>query len=217
MITPREALDQAEALLLDFDGPMAQLMPPPLNRQAAELVRCALGDDAPPELADSTDHIALLRSAPDGPARRQAEAVATEFEIACAETCKTAPRLQDLLAYTQCRGLPLAVVTNNSPRAVQAFLDRPDISATSRIICGRTKDTLDLMKPNPHYLREAIDELRPSQHRVIFIGDSVSDIQAGISAGVVTLGYARTEVRRVELTHAGAFLILTPNEDFRPQ
>ena len=41
MTTAYELIANCSALLLDFDGPMAALMPPPLNAQAAERVRHA--------------------------------------------------------------------------------------------------------------------------------------------------------------------------------
>ena len=207
-MTPREALDRAEALLLDFDGPMAQLMPPPRNRQAADLVRQALGDEVPVGLADSTDHIALLAyPGISDEARTRAEQAATEFEVECARTCAPATWLSGLLAYARRRDLPLAVVTNNSPQAVRAFLARPGIGALIEVICGRTAGTIGQLKPDPRFLLDALSGVGVGAPAAVFIGDSVSDVHAGQAAGIPVVGYAKNQSRAESLRAAGAIAI----------
>src|SRR5690606_38833421 len=54
------------AILLDFDGPITRLMPPPANAELAEAARKPLrqaGIELPGELAASTEHLAVLRFA----------------------------------------------------------------------------------------------------------------------------------------------------------
>lgn len=213
MMTPREALDQAEALLLDFDGPMAQLMPPPLNRQAADLVRQALGNEVPPELTGTTDHIALLaHPGPSHEARVRAEQAATEFEIKCAKTCDPAPWLSALLDYADDRNLPRAVVTNNSPQAVLAFLARPDIASPIHVVCGRTLNTMHELKPHPRYLLDALEQVETVPSRGLFVGDSLTDVQAGISIGIPVMGYAKTQPKRDQLRRAGSRAVIDVDE-----
>ena len=61
MTTARELLHDADALLLDFDGPVAALMPPPANARAADLARGPLAGVAiPSPVAETTDHLAVL-------------------------------------------------------------------------------------------------------------------------------------------------------------
>ncbi|MCH9767797.1 MAG: hypothetical protein K0U70_08365 [Actinomycetia bacterium] len=60
-VTPvAEVLSSARALLLDCDGPITALMPPPFNAKAAEQARLALQEiPLPDEIATTTDHLAV--------------------------------------------------------------------------------------------------------------------------------------------------------------
>lgn len=60
----RGLVEGCSALLLDFDGPMTRLLPPPRGAELAEAVRRPLrgaGIELPPDVAGSRDHLAVLR------------------------------------------------------------------------------------------------------------------------------------------------------------
>lgn len=213
MTTPAEVLEAAKVILLDFDGPMAQLMPPPLNGQAAQVVRDALGTECPPELQQCTDHITLLRHpSPEQRTRIAAETAATEFEIACATNCRAAPWIGDFLNWLESTRRRAAIVTNNSTSAVNAFLSRSDIGRASIPVFGRTFEDIDRLKPHPRLLLQAVAHMHSEATDSILIGDSVTDVQAGNAANIKTIGYAKNPARAAELSAAGALTNIMRNQ-----
>jgi hypothetical protein len=58
-----QLIANAKAVLLDFDGPVTPLMPPPTSARAAEAARRALppGLELPVRISGSTDHLEVLR------------------------------------------------------------------------------------------------------------------------------------------------------------
>lgn len=218
-MTPGELLADAKALLVDFDGPLAALMPPPLNAEAADRVRRTLaGVDLPVEMLETTDHLALVRWAQlNTPASLvlDVEAACTEAELEAAATCSAgwhAPALVDLI---RTRELPAAVVSNNSDLAVRAFLERAGWLQNFGAIACRTPVTVDWMKPSDQLVRLALDVLKIDAEGAVMVGDAVTDVVAAKAAGVLVLGLAKNETRANELAMAGADWIvpLLPEQD----
>jgi phosphoglycolate phosphatase len=127
-MSPRELFDAAEALFLDFDGPIAALMPPPKNEEAAAAARRAIReDDLPIEIATTTDHLAVLRWARLNSPKEvllSVEATCTQVELEAARSCAESPDAAVLLDYAHSRQIPIAIVSNNSADAVRHFLER---------------------------------------------------------------------------------------------
>ena len=70
-----------------------------------------------------------------------------------------------------------------------------------------------LMKPNPFALRHALDVLGTPARDAVFIGDSVSDVQAGGAVGIRTIGYANKPAKPKLLAAARADVIITRMDD----
>lgn len=212
MTTPAAAhVLQAEALLLDFDGPIAALMPPPVNAQAAATVREALHDLAvPAEIATSTDHLAILRYVlahrPDHAAT--VEAACTCAEIEAARTCAPSVHAATLFTHIQRSGVPAAVVSNNSEAAVRTFLDRYGWTGRVDVFSCRDPHRPGLMKPDPHLIEQAAAALEVDLGRALFIGDTLSDIQAGNAAGVAVLALAKHPERAQQFAEARAAAVM---------
>jgi phosphoglycolate phosphatase len=211
MTPAHELISHAKALLLDFDGPVTALMPPPLNAQAADRVRAALsGVHLPDSIATTRDHLAVLRFAVEqAPGRLQAaEQSCTEAEIECARESDPSPEIRDLMLGALRQGVPVAVVSNNSEAAVRVFLDRFEWRTQVKVLACRTPSTVARMKPDPYLVIEAIRLVGLDASECVLIGDSVSDVQAGHSAGVRVVGLAKTVSRAAELGAAGADALL---------
>lgn len=222
MTTAHELLSQATALFLDFDGPVAALMPPPANAHAADRARAALGGLTIPEaLRTSTDHLAVLRWALE-----EVPGKATDVDRACADaereaaqSCKPSVHASDLVAFAEKRQIPVAMVSNNADAAVRAFMTRHGWNARVGAYACRTPETMTWLKPKPNLLQLAAKVLRIDVSGAIFIGDAVTDVIAGKAAGCRTVGLAKSERRYSELEDAGADSVvmlgdrpgLTPN------
>lgn len=214
---PAEMIAQADALLLDFDGPLADLMPPPANAQAADAARAAVHQiSLPPEVATTTDHLAVLRYVIEHHTHLTAvvEHACARAEVAAALGCSTSVQAENLFTLIRQRRLPTAVVSNNSEDAVRAFLDRHDWTTYVAAYSCRDAHNAVRMKPNPYLLQQALNALHVEPRRAVFIGDSVSDVQAGAAIGVPTLGLAKNPRRGKELADAGAAAVAGLTETF---
>lgn len=212
MTSAIDLLSGAQAFLLDFDGPIAALMPSPVNELAArEARRPLMGVDLPLEIESTSDHLAVLRWArlnADDAISLAVEAACTEVEIDAAGKCDPSPTGARLFELASEWGIPIAVVSNNSTVAVRGFLHRVGWLNLVNVLACRTPETVDLIKPSPHLLRLAADALRIPIEDTVFVGDSVSDVTASKAAGCPVLGLAKNESRRVELLASGADVVV---------
>ncbi|MEU9189648.1 HAD family hydrolase [Streptomyces sp. NPDC048484] len=100
-------------------------------------------------------------------------------------------------------GVRLAIVTNNSDRAVRAYLEsRRLMGYFAPNIYGRTRD-LSLLKPHPYTLNRALSAFGAAPDTALMIGDTPSDHAAALSAGVPFLGYARNPEEAQKLLDDG--------------
>ncbi|WP_369370768.1 HAD family hydrolase [Promicromonospora sp. Populi] len=209
MTDAAQLLNEAAAVLLDFDGPVTPLMPAPANMHAADAARQALtahGAVLPGDIAVTSDHLAVIRWAgTHGPeALADVENACTAAEIDSARTCTPTPGAHELLAALHATGTPVVIVSNNAAEPIHAYLERHGLTAYVRDVVGRPYLRPDLMKPDPHTVHRALTIAEASARRAVLIGDSVSDIEVARAAGVRSIGYAKTQQRGAELREAGA-------------
>ena len=209
---PRELFDAAEALFLDFDGPIAALMPPPKNEEAAAAARRAIHKiDLPIEIATTTDHLGVLGWAmlncPDE-VLVSVEAACTSVELHAARSCDESLDAAALFDYASSRQIPIAIVSNNAADAVRCFLERRGWQDRVTSLACRTTRTIELLKPNPGLLFNAAEALNVNPSSALFVGDSVSDVRAGLQALVPVLGISKDQSRHRELLAAGAHTVV---------
>lgn len=211
-LTARQLVTAATLVLVDFDGPLARLLPGGRWLEVSALVRARAGELGGPELEAALDgepdHVQCLRRvhelAPDVVPGLAAEVTRLELEAAP----QVAPGEHALAFLEGClgRGAAVVVVTNNDPRVVPLVLDpaRPGLSARLDGILGRADDRLAELKPSPVMLVEALQLTGAAPPDAVFLGDSVTDVEAGRGAGVAVVGVAEEPERRAELLAAGA-------------
>ena len=188
-----EIIASAKALLLDFDGPITALMPPPLNAHAAERARAALQvTSLPDEIRTTTDHLEVLRFCADRFPEKfgTVERACSEAEIDCARQSQPSPRAEAMLRDAERRSIPVAVVSNNSAAAVQEFLQRFDWVDPIRVLACRTPTVGLKLKPDPFLVETAVDLLEVDAADCVFVGDSVTDVEAGKAAAVSAFRFA---------------------------
>lgn len=223
MDTARRIVERARAVLVDFDGPLARLFPgggwlEVTDRVKAEAV--AAGGPALGELlAAERDHVQCLRivgeHAPE--LLDRLEAFTSHLERDSATEVSPRPGALDLVDRTLERGAVLAVVTNNTPEIVATVLDRARPGASDRLqVVGRSRGRVDDLKPQPDLLGRALGLLGARAEEAVFLGDSVTDVQAGAAAGVPVVGVAEDSARRRELRSAGAAAVVEGVADLLP-
>ncbi|MFE0174328.1 HAD family hydrolase [Streptomyces sp. NPDC059002] len=200
-------------VLFDFDGPICRLFPGGASRpdddELWERARARGVHDMIGAVEQrSTDLYDVLREA----ARRQPgsdevaalEALLTDGEVLAAQRAPATRGAHRFIRELWARGCRIAVVTNNSPRAVASYLHRHGLTdAFGPHIYGRTRES-DRLKPDPDPLLRALRGLDAEPGDAVMIGDTVADLVAAREAKVRFVGYARDADKVESLRAAGA-------------
>jgi len=90
------------------------------------------------------------------------------------------PALEEAMAQLDARGVALAICTNKSERLTRLLVEALGWNGRFAAIVGA--DTLPVRKPDPAPLREAV--ARAGGGRAAFVGDSITDADTAVAAGV---------------------------------
>jgi len=209
---------RARVVLLDFDGPICSVFAGYPSAHAVTATLRALeaaGFEVRPQWLKLEDpHQLLVEVADQIPeAIGIAEDALTRSEVHAVESAQITVGVSDLIDQITDRGQQWAVVSNNSAESIGRFCVRKDFARTPSLTVGRPKGEPHLMKPNPYALRHALEILRTPARDAVFIGDSVSDIQAGRAVGIPTIGYANKPAKPKLLEAALADVVITSMDD----
>lgn len=201
-------------LLLDFDGPVCSVFAGyPAPQIAAELVAELRG--SAPRLADTLvgepDPMEVLRAAAGSLSRAEVEQVddhLTRAEMAAIESAEPTTGMVDLIRTARRAGLTVAVVSNNSAAPIVKYLNHHGLGGDIGIVVGRPFGRPERMKPDPYLLREALSASGVDAEAAVFIGDSITDVEAGKAAGVLTVGFANKPGKAQKLQDAGAEVVV---------
>lgn len=82
-------------------------------------------------------------------------------------------------------GHAVAVVSNNHTSTVAFVLECFDLERYVDAAAGRpmTVESLDLKKPNPHYIERTLEDLGVTADAALYVGDSEKDVVAADRAG----------------------------------
>jgi len=108
-------------------------------------------------------------------------------EMICVKT-KPFDGIPMLLKILLEKNIPWGVVTNKSEELTHSLLAKTSfVSEPSCVVCG---DTLKQKKPDPKPLMHAAELVKIPPNNCIYVGDDIRDMQAGNSAGMLTLAAA---------------------------
>ena len=201
-------------VLLDFDGPVCSIFagfPAPAVADELAATAAGAGHPVPADYLRNQDPLDVLRFAgtvgPELTALIEREL--TRAEVKAADTAEATPGAEAFLRACRSTGRTVAVVSNNSAAAVARFLERAGWAGLVRLIEGRDPSDPGLMKPHPHVLLRTLRDLAQPAESAVIVGDSVTDIEAGLAADVWTLGYANKPGKADAMRDAGADVVLT--------
>jgi phosphoglycolate phosphatase len=205
---------QARHVLIDFDGPICEIFAgTPSHAVADELRRQlrAVCIDIPPAAATTDDPLEVFRAVADhgDQADARAQALLTALEVQAVQTARPARGSADLIVTATLTGRTVTVVTNNSTAAVTAYLTRQHLDPYVGKIVGRDNPDPALMKPSPYRVRIAVADLGAEPEDCVFIGDTTTDVLAGLLGGVPVIGYANKPGKADALSDAGARAVVT--------
>ena len=94
------------------------------------------------------------------------------------------------------------VVSNNHHATIEFVLDYFDLGYLFSTYYGRANgiENLARRKPSPHYIERALSDLDASDARVLYVGDSESDIVAADRAGIDSVFVRRSHREGLDLT-----------------
>jgi phosphoglycolate phosphatase len=203
-------------LLLDFDGPVCSIFAGlPAPTVAEELRKLFTPDQLTDTAKNTTDPIEVFIQAaevdPELAARVEAEM--TGLEVAAVATAKPTPYVHEVLAGCRESGRTVAVVSNNSAQAVNAYLDRHGLIDGVALVVARTSRDPAQLKPSPHLLEIAVQKLAADPAATALVGDSLTDIEAAHSAGIASIGYANKPGKREAMTDLNAGAVIGSMSD----
>jgi phosphoglycolate phosphatase len=196
-------LNGATAVLFDFDGPLCDVFAGESSANVARSLERLVGP------ADTDDPLEVLRLAAQRPGvdvREVDDLLIAEEVRAIASSIANEDGLAALGSFIR-NGRYVGIVSNNSERAIQVFLAQHELDNTGLLVVGRPYGRPDLMKPNPWALRHALAHLATAAERSVFIGDSLSDIEAARAARTLCIALANKPGKRAKFDVPGVSVV----------
>jgi HAD superfamily hydrolase (TIGR01509 family) len=209
-----DILSQTRHLLLDFDGPVCSLFAGTDTEPVAGLLRGVLlrrGVAPPAAVAVTGDWFAILSfAASAGPdAGAAVEAELARLECLAARTAAPTAHAREVLAACAGSARPVAVVSNNSARAVRAYLAGHGLDGLVATVAARAGNDPAKLKPSPYLIDVAARSLGAAAADCVLVGDSAADMQAARAAGARGIGLAAAPGDRARLAAAGAGAVIS--------
>ncbi|MEU9139783.1 HAD-IA family hydrolase [Streptomyces sp. NPDC048404] len=208
-----DLIEATRSVFLDFDGPVCEVFSGiPASKVAESLVGVMRGFNA--QLAqkmEGLDFMDALRVSPRAGERalHAVEDCLVETEIAAVKVAgDPTPGCVASIEAARASGRDVVIVSNNSAECVREFLMRHDLTSHVQEIVGRPTYQPDRMKPSPYMLQIAASRLGVTLEGCTLVGDSVTDIEAAISAGSMSIGYANRAGKDISLAEAGADTVI---------
>ncbi|UCD71866.1 MAG: HAD family hydrolase [Syntrophobacterales bacterium] len=202
-----------KAVILDFDGTLAVLNIDfsVIKEEIFSLIekydvaRESLREKYLLEIIDEAYSILLKRERHLAEQfREKAQRILVEKELEAASKTRLLPGVESMLRKLKAAGLKVGIVTRNCDRAVRRVF--PHIESLCDIFLSR--DSVKMVKPDPHHLATLLDRLGVSVRHAIMVGDHPMDILAGRRVGMRTAGVLTGRNTEDELMERGADYIL---------
>jgi len=206
-----DVLSRARAVLFDFDGPICSVFADVRAPTIASELRHLLQRDGHAldfGLVDEDDPLDVLRYSQrfGSDVVRQIEDALTEAEVRAVQVAEPTSGGARSLRSCVHSGRRAAIVTNNSPQAVFAYLSRCGLAEFAHRVVGRAYAEPHRMKPNADAVLRALDVLSIEAAEAVLVGDSASDMDAARAAGTWSIGYANRPQKRHHLADADAVI-----------
>lgn len=129
-----------------------------------------------------------------------------DFEVASVRKAKLMKDTKSTLARLKSANVRMACLTNSGRPAVDYLLNKHALLPYFEFVLSR--DETPTMKPRPQGVQKAIDMFQVSKNEMLYVGDSVADIEAGRAAGVQVASIATGSSSLEKLKDAGSDYVL---------
>ncbi|MFH1716091.1 MAG: HAD family hydrolase [Planctomycetota bacterium] len=137
--------------------------------------------------------------------------IAAEYRKCWAETTRPYPGIPELLAELQTRGVPKVVLSNKPHDSTTAVVEHFFPDYNFQIVRGALPDVP--VKPDPAGAFQIAGELGIEPQRFIYLGDTNTDMQTAVAAGMFGAGVLWGFRTAEELTASGAKALLKEPHD----
>ncbi len=193
-----ELVQAADALILDFDGPVCDVFAGyPASEVAKELIKHVDFE------VETDDPLEVLRRAVEVGADIDAiDLLLAELECIAIDSAIETPGVRQLL---QSFDGPVGVASNNAAKAIEGWLASVDLTGAVTWVEGRVPRA---MKPDPRSLLAVSVAISVPLSACVFVGDSTSDQLAASAIGVDFIGLARERSRADAFSNYGCRAII---------
>jgi phosphoglycolate phosphatase len=180
------------AVFFDLDGTLVDSLPDladAVNHMLVSIGRPPLGLSRLRRMLGSGVRELIRRALPsDSPTEiEQGLGLFLEFNtLHIADKSRLYPGVREILEQLTAQGFDLAIISNKNEALSRLILNKLGIDHYFGIICGG--DTFEEMKPSPLPLLRVLEQLDIPAESAVMVGDSINDIQAGLRAGIKTIG-----------------------------
>ncbi|NLW15879.1 MAG: prolipoprotein diacylglyceryl transferase [Erysipelothrix sp.] len=112
----------------------------------------------------------------------------------------------DVLTRLKAEGYTMSIVSSKVRKPIEYALEMTGMSHLFDSVYGM--DDYDKVKPDPEGILKAMKDNFYDRSSFIYLGDTVTDIEAGRSAGAYTIGYVFDEKRRQDLVDSNPNAII---------
>jgi HAD superfamily hydrolase (TIGR01509 family) len=204
---------RARCLLIDFDGPICSVFAghpaATVAQELHDIIREWLDGELPPSIAalnaDPLHVLGQVDALGDDELTRAVSDACRDAETRAVATAQPTAGAEDLLRAAHHTARRVAIVSNNASTAVETYLRGHNLTRYIDGVAARFDGMqLRLLKPHPFLIERGLTTLHSQPADALFIGDSVTDIEAGQAAGTPTIGYANKPGKHQRLAAAGA-------------
>ena len=188
------------AVLFDFDGTLFDTshdIHAAVNQLLAEQNKEPLGYQHVRSLINKGAK-GILEVTLDNPEKYKSRVIEICMQLGFPKT-KPFPGIADLLDELDQQNIPWGIVTNRISVLTAPILESAGYH--QRAHCLVYGDTTDKIKPHPKPLLHAADLLNKAPSKCVYVGDAITDIQAGKAANMKTIAAAFGFINPAEPVH----------------
>ena len=200
-------------IVFDLDGTLIEFRLE-LSEAKRRIVEMLVGKGVPAHLVSPNDSIYVLLQKTEQimgiesgrDLKKSLLKIMKEYEMRAAKQSQPRKGVPQLLHTLKEQGIRLAVATNTHREAALLSLSR--VSILSLIEALVTRDDVNNMKPRGDVLKRLLELLNVAPEIVLYVGDSIHDLQAAREAGVAFIGVEGGFNTRYDLEAAGCRTVI---------
>ena len=125
----------------------------------------------------------------------------TAAELSALDTAKPMPNAVETLDALKKMGLKVGIATRSGAAYAKRCIEKTGLAPFVDAMLAR--DEVDNPKPSPDHLLQVVNMLETTPERVVYIGDSTTDLTTAGAAGITFLGFWWSDERATRMKESG--------------